>query len=185
MAGHLPRSQTSDPERLTIQVERAVAAPIQRVWQVWTTRSGLESWWGPEQIVVQVRRLDVRPEGAMDFWLRYAPALLTPDSPQRFAAAGVPIGFHVRGRFTEVAEPSLLAFYQELDLGKTAKPFRFSTRVELTEAGDQTRIKVIADGALSPHWSTLGEASLKAQLARLELALADLPQGMPPENSHA
>ena len=32
---------------------------------LWTTKAGLESWWGPEVFTVKVRKLDLRPGGEL------------------------------------------------------------------------------------------------------------------------
>ena len=31
-----------------ITMERTFAAPMEDVWELWTTKEGIESWWGPE-----------------------------------------------------------------------------------------------------------------------------------------
>src|SRR5262249_15644698 len=55
-------------ERVTI--ERTYAASIDDVWEMWTTKDGIESWWGPEGFAVIVRAIDLRPGGALDYTMR-------------------------------------------------------------------------------------------------------------------
>lgn len=31
-----------------IVIERKYAASIEDVWELWTTKEGIESWWGPD-----------------------------------------------------------------------------------------------------------------------------------------
>ena len=31
-----------------IVIERTYEASIEDIWELWTTREGIESWWGPE-----------------------------------------------------------------------------------------------------------------------------------------
>lgn len=45
------------PTQRAVRVERTVSAPIERVWSLWTTSAGVESFWAPEAIV------EARPGG--------------------------------------------------------------------------------------------------------------------------
>ena len=45
-------------------IERTYPAPIQDVWELWTTKDGIESWWGPEGFAVTVHKLELRPAGS-------------------------------------------------------------------------------------------------------------------------
>ena len=47
------------PPRRTISIERTFDAPIADVWDLWTTKEGIESWWGPEGFIVTVSRLEL------------------------------------------------------------------------------------------------------------------------------
>ena len=38
-----------------IVIERAYDASIKDVWALWTTREGIESWWGPEGFHKEIR----------------------------------------------------------------------------------------------------------------------------------
>src|SRR5262245_47945643 len=38
-----------------VTLERTFDAPIEDVWDLWTTKDGIESWWGPEGFRVEVR----------------------------------------------------------------------------------------------------------------------------------
>lgn len=39
----------------TITLERTYRAPIADVWEMWTTKEGIESWWGPDGFAVTVQ----------------------------------------------------------------------------------------------------------------------------------
>jgi len=41
-------------------IDRTLKAPIEKVWRMWTTKEGLEKWWGPEGFSSVVTHLDVR-----------------------------------------------------------------------------------------------------------------------------
>lgn len=50
-----------------IRLERTYDATLAELWELWTTREGIESWWGPDGFRVEVRHLDVRPSGTMAY----------------------------------------------------------------------------------------------------------------------
>ena len=52
--------------RAQFSIERTYAASIDEAWALWTTKSGIESWWGPEGFDVTVTSLDLRPGGESD-----------------------------------------------------------------------------------------------------------------------
>ena len=63
-------------ERTTFSIRRSFAAPIEEVWALWTTREGIESWWGPEGFEVEVTEMDLRPGGELSY-LMTAKAVVT------------------------------------------------------------------------------------------------------------
>ena len=64
------------PARRRVSIERTFAgAAAEDVWSLWTTKEGIESWWGPDGFEVKVRRLDFRLGGE----LLYAMIAIAPD----------------------------------------------------------------------------------------------------------
>ena len=59
-----PTQADSTPAQFTI--ERTLNAPADAVWRMWTTREGLESWWGRKASASSVRHLDVRVGGRFE-----------------------------------------------------------------------------------------------------------------------
>ena len=51
--------------RARFSIQRTYAASIDEAWALWTTKSGIESWWGPEGFDVTVASLDLRPGGEL------------------------------------------------------------------------------------------------------------------------
>ena len=50
-----------------ITLERTYTASLQDVWDMCTTKEGIESWWGPDGFSVKVRKLDLRPGGECQY----------------------------------------------------------------------------------------------------------------------
>ena len=53
--------------RRRITMERRFEATLEEVWELWTTREGIESWWGPEGFSVTVKHLELREGGHLDY----------------------------------------------------------------------------------------------------------------------
>lgn len=63
----------------TIVIERTFAAPVDRIWQLWTQPEHFKKWYGPEGFTIPVAEMDVRvggkrlicmesPDGSMKMW---------------------------------------------------------------------------------------------------------------------
>ncbi len=46
-----------------VDITRKFDAPVERVWQAWTTPELVKQWWGPEHFTCPDARMDVRPGG--------------------------------------------------------------------------------------------------------------------------
>ena len=57
-----PTTEATSPK---LTIERVINAPIETVWALWTTKPGIEAWWGPEGFSVSVRSLDLRAGGQL------------------------------------------------------------------------------------------------------------------------
>ena len=76
----------TQPARRRITIERSFQATIERVWELWTTKDGIESWWGPDGFVVKVRNLEVRRGGE----LLYDMTAIAPEQIEFLKKAGIP-----------------------------------------------------------------------------------------------
>jgi hypothetical protein len=47
-------------------IDRTLKASVEKVWRMWTTKDGLEKWWGPEDFSSTVSHLDVRAGGRFE-----------------------------------------------------------------------------------------------------------------------
>jgi uncharacterized protein YndB with AHSA1/START domain len=65
---------TKNKTRGRFTIERTYKASIDDVWNLWTTKQGIESWWGPDGFSTKVMKLDLRAGGE----LRYAMTATAP-----------------------------------------------------------------------------------------------------------
>jgi uncharacterized protein YndB with AHSA1/START domain len=50
-----------------VVIERTYRVRIEDLWELWTTKAGFESWWGPEGFRVEVHALEARAGGALEY----------------------------------------------------------------------------------------------------------------------
>ena len=89
-------SQAGSKKRITI--ERTLRAPVEDVWELWTTKEGIESWWGPDGFTTKVFKLELRPEGE----LHYAMTATAPEQVDFLKRAGMPLTSETRGWYDEI-----------------------------------------------------------------------------------
>jgi uncharacterized protein YndB with AHSA1/START domain len=96
----------TQPARRKVSIERTVNAAIDDVWDLWTTKEGIESWWGPEGFVAKVRKLDFRPGGE----LAYTMIATAPEQIEFLKKAGMPVTNEHRLTYTEAVPRRRLAY---------------------------------------------------------------------------
>lgn len=149
--------------RRKITLERTFAAPLEDVWELWTSKEGIESWWGPEGFTVEVLALDLRPGGAF----RYAMSATAPAQVEFMRNAGMPLTNEVRARFTEVVPRRRLAFTQLADFVPGVEPYEMTTAVELSPFAQGVRMLVTLDAMHDEIWTQRAVAGMESQLGRL------------------
>ena len=116
----------------TIVVERDVAAPRERVWELWTTSEGIGRWWAPDGFRTEVEQLDLAPGGM----LVYTMTAVDDAQAEFMRQHGMPLTTRSRKTFTEVAAPSRLAYSSLIDFVPGHEPYEHLTRIDLTPSSD-------------------------------------------------
>ena len=160
-------SRVAKEARRRITIERTLKAPIGEIWDMWTTKEGLESWWGPDGFAVKVHTLDLRPGGE----LRYAMTAVAPDQIQFMKNAGMPVTTENRGRYVEVVPPARLVFTQLADFIPGVEPYDVATTVELEAAADGVRLVLTIDAMHDEHWTQMAVMGWEGELDKLARAL--------------
>jgi uncharacterized protein YndB with AHSA1/START domain len=164
---------TSTPARAQFSITRTYAASIDQVWALWTTKDGIESWWGPEGFDVTVTSLDLRPAGALIY-------LMTASAPDQVAfmkQAGMPLSTECKVTYTEVARPSRLAYKTLTDFVPGIAPYEVATIVALKEAADGTTLTVTFDAMHDDIWTGRARAGHESQMRKLDGLLAAQDRG--------
>ena len=146
-----------------MSLERTFNAPIEDVWELWTTAEGIESWWGPDGFAVKVRKLDLHPGGE----LLYAMTATAPDQVEFIKKAGMPLTHESRIIFTEITPPHRLAYTQIADFIPGVEPYDVATTVELEETPQGVRMVLTFDAMHDEHWTNLAVMGRENELAKL------------------
>ena len=151
--------------RPKLTLERTFRAPIDEVWELWTTREGIEAWWGPEGFSVDVRSLELRAGGV----LVYVMSAVAPEQIDYMKKAGMPVATEHSLTFTEVIPPRLLAYRQMVDFVPGVERYEIETLLELHEVeSGGTRLGLTFEAMHDDSWTQLARLGHESELDRLE-----------------
>jgi len=157
----------SSGARRTVTLERTFEASIEEVWDLWTTRDGIESWWGPDGFAVKVRELDLRPGGA----LLYMTTAVGSDQIAFMKNAGMPLSIETRVTYTVVDPPRRLAYSTRADFIPGVEPYDATTVVDLHDTPDGVRLVLTQEAMHDESWTQMAIMGWESELNRLAEAL--------------
>jgi uncharacterized protein YndB with AHSA1/START domain len=139
-------------EEPTVTLERSFKAPVEKVWTMWTTTSGLEKWYWPEGLTAKVLKLEVKPGGSYEI-----------------AAPGLP---HTsRGTYEEVIPNERLVLLAKIDFIEGVDAFERRDVIEFHRTKEGTRM-VFTSTKLPGEWQERSIKGFWSSLDKLERALA-------------
>jgi uncharacterized protein YndB with AHSA1/START domain len=153
----------AQPARQRMTLERTFDASAQEVWDLWTTREGIESWWGPDGFEVEVRRLELREGGRME----YAMTATGADQIDYMKKAGMPLTTVQKVTFTEVTPCTRLAYAVLADFIPGVEPYEVRTAVDFNTTPDGVRIVLTFDAMHDDQWTRLAVMGRESELGRL------------------
>jgi uncharacterized protein YndB with AHSA1/START domain len=158
-------ASTSTPK---VVLERTFRAPVEDLWDLWTTKEGFESWWGPVGFRAHVHTLEARPGGA----LHYDMIADTPEMIAVMKQMGRPASHQTRGRFAEVRPYERLAITHVIDFLPGVKPYESSITVEFFPMGESVRMVVKLDPMHDEEFTKMSTMGFTSQLTKLEQRFA-------------
>src|SRR5882724_7100617 len=154
----------AQPSKHRITLERTYEASLKDIWDLWTTKKGFESWWGPDGFTVKVRKLDLRPGGD----LLYDMIATAPMQIEFMKKARMPLTTEARLTYSLVEAMRRLAYTHLVDFVPKVEAYQVATVVELHAKGNQIRMVVILDPMHSVEWTERAVSGMKSQLAKLD-----------------
>ena len=145
-------------------MERTWAYPLSDVWELWTTKDGIESWWGPDGFRVEVHALEARLGGALHYDM-------IADSPEMIAVMkqmGRPRSHEARARFTEIRPHARLAITSLVDFLPGVTPYESTIVAEFFPSGETVRMVVTLDPMHSDEFTKMATDGFTSQLSKLD-----------------
>ena len=150
-----------------VVIERSYRATAAELWELWTTKDGFESWWGPEGFRVEVHKLEPRVGGALDYDM-------IADAPEQIAAmkqAGMPISHGTHGTFTELVLHERLRLTHIIDFIPGVTAYENNIDVSFIPDGSQIRMVVHIGQHVTEEWTARSVEGFTSQLQKLPAAL--------------
>jgi uncharacterized protein YndB with AHSA1/START domain len=154
--------------RPKLTLERKFDATPEEVWEMWTTKDGMEAWMGPDGFQVEVAKLDLRPGGA----LVYVMTAVGTDQVEYMTKAGMPLNNEQHVVFVEVEPPRRLVFRDIADFVPGVEPYEVETMVELDPVDQGTRVVLTFDAMHDDQWTEMAKQGREQELRKLGDLLA-------------
>ena len=151
-----------------ITLERTYDASVEDVWELWTTKDGIESWWGPDGFEVEVRSIDLRPGGD----LVYAMTAIEPPQIEFMRNAGMPLTTETRIRYTEIDPPRRLVYENIVDFVDSVEPYEVGTVLELEAVAGGVHLTLHLDPMHDEQWTHRAVMGWESELGKLAAVLA-------------
>jgi uncharacterized protein YndB with AHSA1/START domain len=151
-----------------VMVERTYPASVEEVWELWTTKEGFESWWGPVGFRVEVSVLEARPGGA----LHYEMIADTPEMVAAMAQMGRPASHAARATFSELAPHRRLVLTNVIDFVPGVAPYTSTIAVDLIPEGDRVRMVVALEPMHDEELTRMSRMGFESQLTKLDQRFA-------------
>jgi uncharacterized protein YndB with AHSA1/START domain len=158
---HTPAARSGRPK---VVIERSYRARVDELWDLWTTKEGFESWWGPEGFRVEVHAIEAREGGA----LHYDMVADAPEQIEAMKRMGQPTSHETRGRYAEVRPKDRLAITHMIDFLPGVKPYESTMVVEFFPAGQQVRMVVTLDPMHDDEFTKMSATGFTSQLTKLD-----------------
>jgi uncharacterized protein YndB with AHSA1/START domain len=161
-------AQTGELGADTIRFERVYDASVEDLWALWTTKEGLEEWFAPEGMRVEVSVLEPWVGGAFDHVMTAVGA----EQVAYLANLDRPLSVWVSGRFVEVERHRRLRIRFDMDFVPGVEPYPYDMLVELHAEAGQVRMVLTVDRHPDAEMTRGAMIGFTSQLQRFDLAIA-------------
>lgn len=151
-----------------IRFERVYDASVEDVWALWTTKEGIEEWFAPEGMHVEVAVLDLKVGGAFD----HVMTAVGTEQIAYMANVNRPPKARISGRFVEIARHRRLRIRFDIDFVPGIESYPYDIAVEFHAEAGRVRMIVTADRHPDPEMTRGAILGLTSQLLRFDLAIA-------------
>jgi uncharacterized protein YndB with AHSA1/START domain len=145
-------------------IERTYKASLSEIWELWTTKAGFESWWGPVGFRADVHTIEAKVGGT----LHYDMAADTPEMIAEMARLGRPPSHPTTAHFTELTPQTHLVMTNVIDFIPGVETYESTITVDLAAKGDRVTMKVTLSPMHSEEMSGMQKQGFTSQLTKLD-----------------
>jgi uncharacterized protein YndB with AHSA1/START domain len=146
-------------KKAPIVFDRTYDAPLEDVWDLWVTKDGFESWWGPEGFRVEVHELNATVGGVLFYDMIASGA----EQVAHMKAANMPLSHETRGIFTEVEPLKRLVLRHLIDFIPGLDPYENFMRVDFSHSPSGTRMLLSVDAHATEDWTKAATEGMSSQ----------------------
>lgn len=150
--------------RPNVVIERTYRASVRELWDLWATKEGFESWWGPVGFRVEVHAINPRVGGEFHYDMLAA----TPEMVEMMKQLGRPASHESRGTFTEFRPFDRLAITHVIDFLPGVKPYDSTITVDFLPLGNSVRMVVTIDPMHDEEFTQMQLLGFTSQLSKLD-----------------
>jgi uncharacterized protein YndB with AHSA1/START domain len=149
----------------SLVIERTYAAEREELWELWTTKDGFESWWGPREFRADVHTIEPQQGGA----LHYDMVANTPEAVAAMERMGAPTTQPCRGTFSEFQPHERLVLTQVIDFLPGVVPYDSTIAVDFFPT-QQGRVRMVVTLSQMHDAATTGmqREGFLSQLSKLD-----------------
>lgn len=151
-----------------IVLERNYRTTLATIWNLWTTKVGFESWWGPQGFRVEVAELQAQPGGA----LRYDMIADTPEMIAAMQQMGQPTRHATQSYFREMHAMQHLVITSTIDFLPGVTPYEASITVKFAERDGSVHLTITLDPMHDATFTSMQEQGFTSQLTKLDARFA-------------
>ena len=158
------KSAAVSASRPKVVLERTYRARVEELWDLWTTKQGFESWWGPEGFRVEVHALEARVGGR----LHYDMIADAPEMIEAMKQMGRPTSHEARARFIEIRPHDRLAITSVIDFLPGVIPYEWTIVTEFFPSGESVRMVITLDRMHDEEFTKMSTMGFTSQLTKLD-----------------
>lgn len=151
-----------------IRLERFYDAPVEALWELWTTKPGFESWWGPAGFATEVTEIEVRAGGR----IVYVMTAVDPEIAEFVRRQGTPVATTQVLTIAEAIPYRRLVTSNVVDFIPGVPAYETGMVVEMEGTDTGSRLVVTIEVMHDPSWTEMAVKGWESQLEKLRQRLA-------------
>jgi len=154
--------------RPKLTLERTYDASPEEVWEVLTTKGGIEAIMGPDGFKAEVTKLDLRPGGELVYVMR----AIGREQVEYMTKAGLSLVTRQTVSFAVVDPPRRLVTRDRADFIPGVDPYEVETVIELESDAGGTHLVITFDAMHDERWTENAKLGREQELSKIGEFLA-------------